>query len=121
VAAVTPEELRQALAEQDKRLRRALDDALLPVKAQAQRIEQKVDKTNGRVTSLEAYRIVTETRSEERALAAKEAAALVAKQAAMTLASRERSRRWWIAVVTACITAVSVSTPLMSLLIHSLH
>jgi hypothetical protein len=110
VSAVTPEEVR-----------RILTDALAPIRRDLEEIKHETKKTNGRVTSLEAYRIVTETRSEERALAAKEAAALVAKQAAMTLASRERSRRWWIAVVTACITAVSVSTPLMSLLIHSLH
>lgn len=122
VAAVTPEEMRLLLAEHENhvedRVARLVNSAVQPLKEQAQRIEIQTVKTNGRVTSLEGWRIESEARAGERAIAAKEAAALVAAEASARLQANERSRKWKITVITLGFTALSVGTPVVSSCLH---
>lgn len=118
---VTPEELRQALADQDVRMRRLLGDGLQPLKDQAQRIEAKVDATNERVSHLERWRIHTEASAGARAEAAKVAADLVAHNAELALKEKEHSWQWRVGAVTAATAAVGAVTTLSSLVASYLH
>jgi hypothetical protein len=107
---VTPEEMRAILA-----------DHLGPITARLDRIESKVDTTNGRTTRLEAENIRRDAEAVALARHAKEAAALVASKAAETLQARERSRKWWLAVMTAAAGGVGAVTTLSSLIAQHIH
>lgn len=103
----------------ERRLERRLNVGLAPIAEALHRIETQTVLTNGRVTIIEQWRIETEARTSERALAVKEAANLVAEQAQKALQSRERSRKWWATMVGLSFTAVTISTPVVgSILRH---
>lgn len=105
----------------ERRLERRLNVGLKPITETLHRIETQTVKTNGRVTVVEQWRIETEARAAERAIAVQEAATIASEQARDAIASHDRSRRWWATVVALCFTAVSVGTPLMGALLRHLH
>lgn len=118
---MTETEIVRQIEALERRVERRLAAAMAPISETLHRIEQKVDKTNGRVTGLEKWRIAREAAEGERVLAAKEAAALVAQKAEAAVQARERSRKWKATVISTGFAAITVGTPLMGALLRHLH
>lgn len=102
----------------ERRLERRLSVGLHPITETLQRIETQTVKTNGRVTAVEQWRIATEARAAERAIAVQEAATLAAEKAHEAVAEHDRSRRWWATRLSLGFAAISVGTPFVSSMLH---
>lgn len=120
MAVLTPEEMRRLFAEHENHMARLVKDAVEPVKEQLHRVEVQVVKTNGRVTKLEKEKLVEDAVADERARAAKEAAELVANQAAAVIKRAELSSAQKAWRVGAVVGLVSVSTPVVTAVLHSI-
>lgn len=110
------DEWRNALDALEHRILRSIRDQLLPVKETTARIEREVVSTNGRVTRLEQDRIRRDAADGVRAELAAKAVETAAEKAAEAISRRERSRRWWLGVITAATGGVIAVTTLTGLL-----
>lgn len=118
---MTEHDLLRQIEALETRLERRLNAGAEPILRALDRIERKVDKTNGRVTRLEEYRLTTESAERTRTQARKEASELALKTAEQAVQARERSRKWWLGRGTLVLLAFSTATPVMGALLRALH
>lgn len=112
-------DLRETLEQHEHRVERLIGRILAPLTERLQRIEQKIDKTNGRVTIIERRHIEVDARVHEREKLAAQTAALAAEKTTEILAEREWSLKRKLGVGGLVIAAISVMVPVMTAILNA--
>jgi hypothetical protein len=110
------DEWRNALDALEHRVERQIRQTLAPIAENVKDIRLLQQQQNGRVGRLEEDRIRRDAADAVRAELAHHAVETAAKQAAEVVARHERSRKWWLGVVTAAGVGVGIVSTLAGLI-----
>lgn len=112
-------ELREELEQHEHRVERLIGRIVRPIVDRLDRIEKKIDRTNGRVSLIEKRHIEVDARVQEREKLTAEAGAAAAQQTTALLQEREWSFRKKVGVAGLLVAVISVAVPVVTAILHA--